>query len=273
MTETGREGVTATESRRRTRQAHRQRLVQAASGQRLWTGMKRPWVTWALLVTLVLVHLALGARMYSNGRVDLVGLLLAQRPDPLLIRAGGQYAAAIGRGETWRLVSCVFLHGDGLHLLLNGLALAGLGRLCEAIYGRARFLALFLVAGFAGAALSYLGGHRLSIGASGAVFGLLGAPIVFGWRHRAELPEGLGDRLRRSLLPWVVLNLVIGLVVPFIDNLAHFGGLVAGGTMALFLGTRVVPGREGSRLVAVGLLVACALALSWAGVGVAGKWL
>lgn len=258
--------------RPRDRQEHQQRLVRAASGHRLWMGMRRPWTTWSLLLLMVAVHVALGARMYADGKVDLVGALLGQRSDLLLVRAGGQAAQAIEQGEVWRLVSCIFLHADGLHLFLNAMALSGLGRLCEALYGRARFLALFLVAGVVGATLSWLGGHRLSIGASGAVFGLMGAPIVFGWRHRAELPAGLGDRLRKALLPWVGLNLFIGVLVPFIDNLAHLGGLVAGGAMALVLRNRVVPGREGSPGVGVALVVAAVAILSWAAWGVAGQW-
>lgn len=259
--------------RPRSRQEQRQRLVQAASGHRLWQGMQRPWATWALVGLVVAVHLALGLRLYLLGKVDLVGVVTAQRPDALLIRAGGQFAPRIDAGELWRLVSCIFLHGDGLHLFLNGIALQGLGRLCEALYGRSRFVFLFVLAGVCGSTLSYLGGHRLSIGASGAIFGLMGAPIVFGWRHREELPPGLGDRLRRALLPWVVLNLVIGFVIPFIDNLAHLGGLLGGCGAAMVLSNRVVPGREGRPWVGTLLLAVALVAMGLAALGVAGKWL
>lgn len=254
------------------REARRQRLVQAASGHRLWGGMQRPWVSWSLLLVLGLVHVALGLRLWSLGKVDLLGSLLVARPDPLLIRAGAQYAPAISEGEAWRLVSCVFLHGDGLHLFLNGMALAGLGRLCESLYGRRRLLFLFLLCGVAGSTASYLGGHRLSIGASGAIFGLMGAPIVFGWRHRAELPHGLGDQIRRSLMPWLGVNLLIGVLVPFIDNLAHVGGLVAGGLAALVMGNRVVPGREGPLWTGWALLALSLATLSAAAWGVWGQW-
>lgn len=259
--------------RPRDREAHARRLLQAASGDRLWTGMQRPWLTWSLLGLLVAIHLLLGLRLFLTDRVDLVGIVTAQRPDVLLIRAGAMYAPRIQGGELWRLVSCMFLHGDGLHIFFNGVALAGLGRLCESLYGRRRFFFLFVFAGLCGSLLSYAGGHRLSIGASGAVFGLMGAPIVFGWRHRLELPQALGDRLRKALLPWVVLNLFIGLVIPFIDNLAHLGGLVGGCLAAAVLGNRVVPGREGAAWSGA-LLVSAALALvlvaAW---GVSGKWL
>ena len=251
---------------------HRRHLLQAASGQRLWDGMRRPWATWSVLAVMVLIHLALGVRLYTNGRVDLVGIVTAERPDSLLIRAGGQFAKGISRGEWWRLVSCIFLHGDGVHIFLNGAAFLGLGRLCEALYGRARLLWLFLVCGVVGSTASYLGGHRLSVGASGAIFGMLAAPIVFGLRHRQELPAGLGDRLWRALLPWVGLNLMIGLMVPFIDNLAHVGGMVTGALLALVLGNRVVPGRQGSRTASWVMVAVFFAAVGWAAWGVMGKW-
>ncbi|MCB9778906.1 MAG: rhomboid family intramembrane serine protease [Alphaproteobacteria bacterium] len=255
------------------RDARLQRLQRATSGPLLFEGMRRPWLTIALVVVLVAVHVALGLRMWSNDRVDLLGSLVVARPDRLLVRAGGQFGPGIGRGEAWRLVSAVFLHGSGLHLLLNATALLGLGRLVESLYGRGRYLFLFVACGVGGALLSYLGGTRLSIGASGAIFGLMGAPIVFGWRHRAQLPEGLGDDLRRALLPWVVLNLAIGFIVPFIDNLAHVGGLVTGCLLALVLGNRVVPGLEGRRWVPAVLAALAVAAVAWAAVGVAGEWL
>ena len=259
--------------RPRTGHEHRRHLVRRAAGHHLFEGMRRPWLTYGLLAVMALSHLALGLVMVVEGQTDLLGALIVVRPEALLVRAGGQAAAAIDQGEVWRLVSCVFLHNDGLHLFMNGLALFGLGRLCESLYGRPRFLFLFLLAGLAGSTLSYLGGHRLSVGASGAVFGLMGAPIVFGWRHRDELPEGLGDQLRRALLPWVGLNLLVGLMLPFIDNLAHLGGLLTGGALALLLGNRVVPGRQGASW-ATGLMVAFSLALlGGAAAGVASGWL
>lgn len=251
---------------------HARRLVRAASHHRLWVGMQRPWLTWGLLGVLIAVHLALGLRMLANGRTDLLGMLIVDRPEALLIRAGGQYAPAISRGQVWRLLSCVFLHGSGLHLFLNGLALAGLGRLCEALYGRRRLLFLFVVAGICGSTLSWLGGNRLSVGASGAIFGLLGAPIVFGLRHRDELPPPLSRWLVRSLPPWVVLNLGIGLLIPFIDNLAHVGGLLGGALLAVFMGNRVVPGRQGPGWTQALMVGASVVALGLAAWGVAGRW-
>ena len=190
--------------------------------------LRRPVVTGALVSLVVSIHLVLGAVMWSRGQVGLIGALLAERGPNLLVRCGAMRAPKIDAGELWRLVSCVFLHGDGLHILLNALALFALGRLCEALYGPSRFLWLFLLSGVCGACFSWLGGNATSVGASGGIFGLMGASIVFGWRYRHRLPEPMSVFLRRKLAPWVVVNLVIGAVVPFIDNLGHTGGSSAG---------------------------------------------
>jgi len=157
----------------------------------------------------------------------------------------------------------VFLHAGFFHLALNMLALFGLGRLCEAVYGPKRLLGLFLVSGLLGSVLSHIGGTELSVGASGAVFGLMGAGVVFGMRSRQKLPLPLRSVFGRGLMPWVVLNLVIGMSVPRIDNLGHLGGMLGGAACALFFGDRLVPGREGSpRLLRVSTGIGIGL-LAW----------
>ncbi|MDP6935193.1 MAG: rhomboid family intramembrane serine protease, partial [Myxococcota bacterium] len=210
----------------------------------LAVGFQRERATRILLALICTGHLATGLLMLNRGTLDLFGVLTANRSPRVLVQLGAMFAPALDAGELWRLIGCLFLHGDGMHLLFNGVALLGLGRLCEALYGPSRFTWLFLLSGAGGAALSWWGGNELSVGASGGIFGLMGAGIVFGWRHRRQLPERFGRVLRKQLLPWVVLNLAIGLLFPFIDNLGHVGGLVTGSCLALVLGNRVVPGLE-----------------------------
>ncbi len=235
--------------------------------------LKRPTVTVSLVTLITGIHLVLGAVMWSRGQVGVLGAIIAERGPNLLVRCGAMRAPKIDAGELWRLVSCVFLHGDGLHILLNALALWALGRLCEALYGPARFLWLFLMSGICGACFSWLGGNESSVGASGGIFGLMGAAIVFGWRYRHRLPEPMSVFLRRKLAPWVVVNLVIGAVIPFIDNLGHTGGLVGGSVLAMVMGNRVVPGEESPWAVR-GLMAAVSLVLMGiAATAVAGKWL
>ncbi|MEL6345401.1 MAG: rhomboid family intramembrane serine protease, partial [Myxococcota bacterium] len=79
------------------------------------------------------------------------------------------------------------------------------------------------------------------------IFGLLGAGFVFGWRYRARLPGPMSVFLRRRLAPWIVINLIIGMIIPFIDNLGHTGGLIGGSILAMILGNPVVPGEQSPR--------------------------
>ncbi len=245
--------------------------------RRVWLnlvkGFARPWMTISLLVLIALAHLLAGVVAFSQGMVNVAGIVVAQRSTGVLAFLGAMIGERVEQGEIWRLVSCLFLHGDGMHILLNGIALYGLGRLCESVYGPVRFLWLFLVAGVCGSTLSWLGGNAASVGASGSIFGLMGACIVFGYRYRLVLPPHIGDMFRRKLLPWVGLNLAIGIVIPFIDNLGHVGGLIGGAVMALVISNRVIPASPnpyGSRF-AMGLVSAAALLLT--GGGVVWSWI
>ena len=194
--------------------------------------MRRPWLTLGLVAALVTWHGVVGGVLYQRGQVALVGVLVARRPRPLLRRCGAMASARIEDGELWRLVSSGFLHIDGLHLLLNGLALIALGRICEAVYGATRTLWMFVLCSLCGAGLSWASGNPLSAGASSAVFGFMGAAIVFGWRHGRALPDRASTFFRWKLLPWLILNLVLGFL-PFIDAVAHVGGLLGGTAAAL----------------------------------------
>ena len=216
--------------------------------RRVWMnlakGLRRPWMTIGLLVFISIAHLLTGVIAFSQGQVNLAGIFVASRGTGSLVFMGAMFGPKVSDGEVWRLVSCLFLHGDGTHILLNGIALYGLGRLCESVYGPVRFLWVFLVAGMCGSTLSWLGGNTASVGASGSIFGLMGACIVFGHRYRLVLPPHIGDLFRKRLLPWVGLNLVIGFMIPFIDNLGHVGGLIGGSVMALIVSNRIIPSEQ-----------------------------
>ncbi len=155
--------------------------------------------------------------------------------DPVrLAELGAIVPEYIRDGEVWRLLTAMFLHGDGtvagdvLHLGMNLFALHQLGTLYEMMFGTRKFLIIYFVAGIIASITSFLHIEGASVGASGAIFGILGA-FVFSvlrsprWRH---------DRGARSLVGqcifWIVANIVIGFRVPQIDNAAHIGGLVSG---------------------------------------------
>lgn len=238
----------------------------------LMDGLRRPWMTIALLVVLGLAHLLAGTVAFSQGLVNLAGIIVSQRSTGVLVVLGAMVGERISDGEVWRLVSCLFLHGDGTHILLNGLALYGLGRLCESVYGPVRFLWLFLVAGVCGSTLSWLGGNAASVGASGSIFGLMGACIVFGYRYRLVLPPHIGDMFRRKLLPWVGLNLAIGVVIPFIDNLGHLGGLIGGAAMAMVVSNRVIPASPNTVRMRVVIALMCTVTLGGTGAMLVASW-
>jgi rhomboid protease GluP len=213
----------------------------------LWAGAQRPWMTVGLTALVVALHVAAGVQMWLAHKVHLIGVLLEPRDLPTLVSMGAMRGLLVSGGEYWRLLSCVLLHGDGAHILLNAVALFGVGRLCESVYGPARLLFLFMTSGLCGSLLSWAGGNASSVGASGGVFGLMGAAVVFGFRFQKTLPPTQVGELFKDLVPWVVLNLFIGAVVPFIDNLAHVGGLVGGALGALAINNRVIPNRETTR--------------------------
>jgi len=129
--------------------------------------------------------------------------------------------------EYWRLVTPMFLHIGLMHLAFNSYALLAFGRDVENLFGRSRFLALYLLSGVGGAVASFVGNDAISAGASGAVFGLVGAMLVFLLVYRNVFGQWGRQRLT-NLLFIVALNLALGFAGGGIDNLGHIGGLLAG---------------------------------------------
>lgn len=155
--------------------------------------------------------------------------------DPaVLYRLGAQDAESIWQGEWWRLFTSVFLHAGPVHLLFNGFSLYALGQILEPALGTRRFLVLFFVSGLtASLATLVFVTDVLSVGASGAVFGLAGLLLADELARRRiyrrmELAGGPRWRPRASILPILLVNLALGFIIPQINNYAHIGGLVGG---------------------------------------------
>ena len=185
-------------------------------------------------------------------------------PYAYVVVLGAKNNEAIRNGELWRLGTSMLLHGNLLHLAVNAYALWVLGTVLERLYGMRRFLSLFVIAGLGGAVASYLFTDANSVGASGAIFGLLGAAVIFGVKFRGILPARVRRLLTMGLLPWVALNLFIGTVFPEIDNAAHIGGMVTGGVVAIFLGARLQgPPSRGARIVQWTVLTASLLFMGY----------
>ena len=176
--------------------------------------LRRSPVTSAIAAINVLVFLLVEA---AGGSTDL----------RVLVRWGAQATPLLAQGELWRLFTSMFLHIGLVHLLANMWALVIFGPLFERSVGRVRYVALYLASGLAGSAATALFVSRSSVsaGASGAIFGLLGAFAVLGFRLRGTQ---LGSTWTRHALVLIGLNVVLGLTVPSIGLEAHLGGLVAG---------------------------------------------
>lgn len=156
-------------------------------------------------------------------------------------KLGGIRPTTLSNHDYWQLVAAMFLHFGFLHVLTNLWGLYQLGGLFEILFGSRRFLLTYFVSGLiASFSSAYLGHADLSAGASGAIFGILGALIFSVQRSPRWKNEPWAKSLFRQLIGWVGLNIFIGVVIPGIDNFAHMGGFISGLLLG-FLPHRVPP--------------------------------
>ena len=195
--------------------------VEAKKAEDIFT-KKKPVITYALIIINVLVFIAM--YIFGKGSEDTLTLLLFGANYPVLVRAGDYY----------RLITSAFLHIGLLHLICNNYALYVIGSQLESFLGKAKFLIIYLVSAICGSLMSMLFSDGISAGASGAIFGLLGSLLYFGYNYRVYL----GTVLKSQIIPLIILNLIIGFVTPGIDNAAHIGGLLGGLGMTMALGIK-----------------------------------
>lgn len=140
----------------------------------------------------------------------------------------------VQNGEIYRLFTSMFLHADILHLAFNMYALYILGPIVERYYGKSRFLLIYIISGILGSIFSciFMSSNSFSIGASGAIFGLLGSIAYFTYYYRATL-QGF---LRSQIIPVILINLGLGLFISSIDVSAHIGGLIGGILTSMAIG-------------------------------------
>ncbi|MBA3946290.1 MAG: rhomboid family intramembrane serine protease [Herpetosiphonaceae bacterium] len=149
---------------------------------------------------------------------------------------GAKWSPAIVGGQYWRLLTPMILHGGLIHLLFNSYALYILGPQVERVFGTWRFLVIYLIAGFAGNIASFvIAPSSLAIGASGAIFGLIGALAAWSYAARDFIGRQASQAQLRQLIGVAVFNLILGFTIANIDNSAHIGGLLAGGLAGLAL--------------------------------------
>ncbi|MFP4439797.1 MAG: rhomboid family intramembrane serine protease [Chloroflexaceae bacterium] len=202
---------------------------------RLPTGQPRAvWVLLAINILLFLVSNLLSFILDPRSCAPLDTYSCA------LFLLGWKQNSLIDQGQYWRLVTAMFLHGGLLHIFFNGYALFVLGPETERIFGTLRFLALYFVAGLAGSVASYAFSPSPSVGASGAIFGLVGALGAFFYLARDVLGDA-GRAQLQSMIFIVVINLAIGFGASgVIDNYAHIGGLIGGVLAGVLLAPRYV---------------------------------
>jgi len=192
------------------------------AGQQVILPQSRPILVYALLAINIFVFV-----------IDyyVLGGQYSQLGGPLT-QLGEKSNEAILAGQYWRFITPMFLHANVVHLGLNCMSLYVVGLDVERLYGTIRFAGIYFLSGIAGVILSFAFLPNPSIGASGAIFGLVGALLPFLYRNRAIL-RAPWQRMR-SILVVIGLNLVIGVMSGVVDNSGHIGGLLGGLALGWF---------------------------------------
>lgn len=180
-------------------------------------------VTTILLVMNILMFAVTLMRTMSEGGGAGLSILWGMGGEPTY-RLGASVPMFSGYWTWWRLVTAMFLHGGLIHIGFNMMILMDVGPVVEDVYGSARYLFLYVATGVTGFVLSSWLGRSISVGASGALLGLIGLMIAITTKRSG----GMMRELRGRLVSWVVTIFVLGFVMSGVDNWAHFGGLAAG---------------------------------------------
>ena len=179
---------------------------------------KKPIVTNAIIVLCIMMFIisGFGFDTYTLGKY------------------GANSSILVKGGEYYRLFSYMFLHAGFIHILLNMYSLYIVGPQVENFFGKWKYILIYLFSGISGGLLSIaFNGNTISVGASGAIFGLFGALIYFGYNYRGYI----GTIIRSQIVPIVIYNLLMGFFIPGIDVSGHVGGLLGGLIVSNMLGT------------------------------------
>lgn len=181
---------------------------------------KKPVVTYTIIG--ICIFLFFMMYIFGNGSEDSYTLL----------KFGANLDLLTKSGEYYRLFTCMFLHIGVIHLLCNMYSLYIIGKEAESLFGKFKYIIIYVISGICGSILSLAFNHNtISAGASGAIFGIIGALLYFGNYYRTYLGSSF-----KSLVSIAIINIAIGFIYPGIDNSAHIGGLVGGILVAMMLG-------------------------------------
>lgn len=183
---------------------------------------KKPIITVSLIIINVIVFILM--YIFGKGSQDAF----------TLIKFGAFQKDLILGGEYYRLITSAFLHIGIFHLLFNCYALYVIGRQLESFLGKIKFLIIYLVSALCGSLMSMIFPISISAGASGAIFGLLGSLLYFGYNYRVYL----GTVLKSQIIPLILINLIFGFMVSGINNAAHIGGLIGGILITMSVGIK-----------------------------------
>ena len=186
-----------------------------------------------LIIALILANVAVFVWEVTAGAfAPILESTGADHTNPIM--AGALIRERVLAGEWWRMITATFLHGSPDHLIGNMIALFIVGMACEHAFGAARTAAIYLGSGLAGTAFSLATGPGPSVGASGAIFGVLMAVVVMLYRNQQYFFVR-DKRIGFVLAAWAAWQLFVGFMNPFIDNFAHLGGMTGGAIAALLL--------------------------------------
>ncbi|ONN26872.1 Rhomboid family protein [Thermosipho affectus] len=153
----------------------------------------------------------------------------------LYLMFGAQYGPLVSSGQWYRIITAMFVHGGFIHLIFNMYALYFLGRIVENVYGTDKFLSLYFLTGIVGNVATHLFYYKsFSVGASGAIFGLVG--VLFAAGFRRDTPYTLKSLTGSALLPMILVNIFLGFMPGSnINNAAHLGGFFTGMVLGYFV--------------------------------------
>ena len=164
----------------------------------------------------------------------------------VLIKYGANLDVLVKNGEYYRLLTSMFLHSGLLHLFFNMYALYIIGPQVESFFGKTKYLIIYLLSGISGSLLSVaFNVNTVSVGASGAIFGLFGALLYFGYNYRGYL----GNVIKSQILPVVIINLIFGFISTGVDVAGHIGGLIGGIIVSSVLGSSDEKGIDINRII------------------------
>ena len=188
---------------------------------------KTPYITYALIIINVLVFISM--YIFGHGSEDIRTLYSFGALDKVSV---------VNYHEYYRLITSAFLHIGFLHLICNMYALYILGSEIESYFGKLKYLFIYFISALVGS-LVFISENTISAGASGAIFGLMGALLYFGYYYRAML----NNAITKQIVPLILLNLFIGFISSDINNFAHLGGLFGGLIASMIVGVKYKSGK------------------------------